>query len=142
MFWSVKRASQKGTGFVNETVWAIRMGTLGGVITEGKVWRGCLSPHTVLMKLRTMHGSMCGTFLILGDVCVDLVVICPGRRRLSESEVLPRSTENGNDLLCVGEILYAVNQKVIYERCCTVTLFIVLCMELSRLWLRLRLRPR
>ena len=25
-----------------------------------------------------MHGSMCGTFLILGDVCVDLVVIFPG----------------------------------------------------------------
>ena len=54
------------------------MGTLGGVITKEKVWRGCLSPHTVLMKPRTMHGSMCGTFLILGDVCVDLAVIFPG----------------------------------------------------------------
>jgi hypothetical protein len=94
------------------------MGVLGGVITKEKVWRGCLSPYSDEAK----HGSMCGTVLILGDVCVNLVVICPGRWRLSESEVLPPSTENGSNLLCVGEVLYTVNQKVIYERW-----FIVLC---------------
>jgi hypothetical protein len=36
----------------------------------------------------------------------------PGWWRMSESEELPPSTENGT-------VLYAVNQKVIYERCCT-----------------------
>lgn len=80
---------------------------------------GCLSPHSNEAK----HGStVCvvpgGMVLILGDVSVTLIlvtIINPGCWRLSESEVLP--LPNGDDA-----VLYAVNQKVIYERyarCCS-----------------------
>ena len=86
---------------------------------------GCLSPHSNEAK----HGSaVCVVPVWYGPdtrrrQChlIFVTIINPGCWRLSESEVLPPPTGDGT-------VLYAVNQKVIYER------YARCCSWSSRLW--------